>query len=178
MVVFVPTILISGPVGSGKTTVAMEASAQLEAAGIAHAVVDTDELDRIFPAPPDDPHKTALTQRNLAAVWENLRAAGAQRLILSMVAASLDYELPHLRRAVPGANIKVVRLRASEKVLLERLRSREVGSGFEHHARRAIEQARAMARVTTEEGVLVVETTGRSAVDIAGEVLTRAGWLV
>ena len=53
MVVFVPTILITGPVGSGKTTVAIEASAQLEAAGIAHALVDTDELDRIFPAPPD-----------------------------------------------------------------------------------------------------------------------------
>ena len=89
-------------------------------------MVDTDERERIVPAPPDDPHKTALTQRNLAAVWKNLRAAGAPRLILSMVAVSLNYELPHLRRAVPGAGIKVVRLRASEEALLERIRSREV----------------------------------------------------
>jgi adenylylsulfate kinase-like enzyme len=40
-----PTILITGPVGSGKTTVAIEASALLEAARIVHALVDTDELD-------------------------------------------------------------------------------------------------------------------------------------
>jgi molybdopterin-guanine dinucleotide biosynthesis protein len=73
----VPTLLVTGPVGSGKTTVTFEMSNQLKAAGVAHAVVDTDELDRIFPPPADDPHKTLLTRRNLAAVWANLRAAGA-----------------------------------------------------------------------------------------------------
>ena len=98
---FVPTILITGPVGSGKTTVAIEASAQLEAARIAHALVDTDELDRIFPAPPDDAHKTVLTERNPRIVWENLRAAaGAPRLILTMVALSLGRER---QRASPRA---------------------------------------------------------------------------
>jgi adenylylsulfate kinase-like enzyme len=42
VVIFLPTILITSPVGSGKTTVANEVSVQLEAAGIAHALVDTD----------------------------------------------------------------------------------------------------------------------------------------
>ena len=126
MVVFVSTILITGPVASGKTTVAIEASAQLEAVGIAHALVDTDELDRIFPVPPDDPHKTALTERNLASVWENLRDAGAPRLILTMVATSLGHELPWIRTAVPGAEITVVRLRTSESTLLERVSRRSV----------------------------------------------------
>jgi len=128
VVIFLPTILITSPVGSGKTTVANEVSVQLEAAGIAHALVDTDELDRIFP-PQDDPHKTALTERNLTAVWENLSATGAPRLLLVMVAASLEHELPLVRAAVPGAQITVVRLRASEDMLLERVRRREVGSG-------------------------------------------------
>jgi hypothetical protein len=144
--VLVPTILITGPVGFGKTSVAFEASAQLEAARIAHALVNTDELDRIFPASPGDPHKTALTQRNLTAVWENLRAAGAPRLILNMVAASLERKLPWVHPAVPGAKITVVRLRTSEGTLLERVRRREVGSGEAYHARRSVEQARAMAR--------------------------------
>ena len=173
----VPTILITGPVASGKTTVAIEASAQLEVAGIAHALVDTDELDRIFPAPPDDPHKTALTERNLAAVWENLSAAGAPRLILAMVAQSLDRELPWVRVAVPGADIKVVRLRATESTLLERVRRREVGSGEEYHARRSVEQARAMAGEADGEGTIVVETTERQVADIAGEALARSGWI-
>jgi hypothetical protein len=173
---FVPTILITGPVGSGKTTVAIEASAQLQAAGIAHALVDADELDRIFPAPPGDPHKTALTQRNLAAVWENLSTAGAPRLILTMVAASLERELAWVRVAVPGAQITVVRLRASESTLLERVRRRQVGSGEAYHARRSVEQARAMACEADGERIIVVQTTGRQVVDIAGEVLARGGW--
>jgi hypothetical protein len=40
-------------------------SLQLQAS-IARALVDTDDLDRIFPAPPDDAHKTVLTERNPA----------------------------------------------------------------------------------------------------------------
>ena len=40
-------------------------SLQLQAS-IARDLLDTDDLDRIFPAPPDDAHKTALTERNPA----------------------------------------------------------------------------------------------------------------
>ncbi len=172
----VPTLLVTGPVGSGKSTVAVEMSNQLEAAGVAHALVDTDELDRIFPPPPEDPHKTLLTKSNLAAVWANLRAAGAPRLILVMVAASLEYESPHLREAVPGAEITAVRLHASEGALLERLRRREVGSRLEHHSRRAVEQARLMAQ-EDRDGLLVVETTAKTVPEVARDVLRGAGWL-
>ena len=63
MVSFVPTILITGPLGPGKTT--RYRSLQLQAS-IARDLLDTDDLDRIFPAPPDDAHKTALTERNHA----------------------------------------------------------------------------------------------------------------
>ena len=44
-------LVISGPGGVGKSTVAFEASQQLQAQGVDHALVDTDELDRIFPVP-------------------------------------------------------------------------------------------------------------------------------
>jgi hypothetical protein len=159
----------------GKTTVAFEMSRQLEATGLGHALVDMDELDRIFPAPPADPHKTQLTRRNLAAVWANLRDAGAQRLILTMVAAFPDYELPHIREAVPNAAITVVRLYASEEVLLERVRRREVGSGLEYQARRSVEQAHLMAHQSTES-VLTVNTSERSVADVAGDILRRTGW--
>jgi hypothetical protein len=150
-------------------------SRQLEATGLGHALVDMDELDRIFPAPPDDPHKTHLTRRNLAAVWANLRDAGAARLILTMVAASPDYELPHIREAVPNASITVVRLYASEEVLLERVRRREVGSGLEYQARRTVEQAHLMVRQSTES-LLTVDTSERSVADLAREILWRTGW--
>ncbi|MDQ4128948.1 MAG: hypothetical protein M3151_13545 [Actinomycetota bacterium] len=155
---------------------ACELCRQLEAAGIGHAMIDADELDRIYPAPHGDPYKTQLTRRNLTAVWANLRAAGAPRLILTMVAASPNYELPHLHEAVPGASITVVRLRASERDLLERVRRREVGTGYGYQVPRTIEQARLMGREPVEES-LIVETSGRSVVEVAREILDRAGWL-
>jgi thymidylate kinase len=167
--------LITGPGGVGKTTVAFEMSRQLEATGLGHALVDMDDLDRIFPAPPDDPHKTHLTRRNLAAVWANLYDAGAKRLILTMVAAYPDHELPHIREAVPNASITVVRLHATEEVLLERLRLREVGSGLEYQARRTVEQAHLMVHRSTES-LLTVDTSERSVADVAREILRRTGW--
>jgi DNA polymerase III delta prime subunit len=177
----VPTLLITGPGGVGKTTTAFEASRLLESARIGHAMIDLDELDRIYPVPPHDPQKTALTRDNLAAVWANFRAAGASRLILTMVATSLDYELPHVRAAVPDAGITVVRLLASEAVLMERVRRREIGSGEERSVRGSVEQARSMRLERVGDGsgkdTLLVETSGLSVADVAREVLLRAGWL-
>jgi hypothetical protein len=145
-------------------------------------MIDADELDRIFPAPAGDPHKTNLTRRNLAAVWANLRDAGAQRLVLTMVAASLEDELPHVREAIPEAAISVVRLLASEGDLLERVRQREVGSGYGYQAQRTLEQARLMLQepaeveAVREPPLLVVDTSGRTVVEVAREILERPGW--
>ncbi len=171
----VPTLLITGPGGVGKTTVAYEICRRLEAAGFSHAMIDADELDRIYPVPPGDPHKTELTKRNLAAVWTNLRAAGAERLILTMVAASLDDELAHVAEAIPEARVTAVRLRASEEDLLSRVRGREVGSGYGHQAPRTLEHARIMGEEPAGDR-LVVDTSGRSVVEVAREVMDRAGW--
>ena len=44
-------LLITGPAGVGKSTLSWEMSAQLAAAQVAHAVIETDELDRVFPRP-------------------------------------------------------------------------------------------------------------------------------
>ena len=157
----------------GKTTVAFEVCRQLEAAGVAHAMIDADELDRIHPAPGDDPHKSDLARRNLSAVWANLRGAGAPRLILTMVALSLEDELANVRGAIPAARIFAVRLRASEGDLLGRVYGREVGSGYDHQAPRTIEQSRRMAREGAGDR-LVVDTSGRSVVEVARGVLESA----
>jgi hypothetical protein len=45
----IEVLVISGPAAVGKTSVANELSAQLRAADIAHAVIDTDALDDVYP---------------------------------------------------------------------------------------------------------------------------------
>ena len=91
--------------------------------------------------------------------------------------ASLDYELPWIQAAVPGAVITVVRLRATEESLLRRVQLREVGSGLEYQTRRSIKQSRLMAR-EPENGKLLVDTSERSVTDVAREILKRSGWLL
>ncbi|HVI36910.1 MAG TPA: AAA family ATPase [Gaiellales bacterium] len=170
----VPVLLITGPSGVGKTTVAYEISAQLAEAGAAHAFVDTDGLDHIHPPPAQDPTKRSLTAANLAAVWANLHAAGAPRLILTGVVENLDSELEWLRPAVPESRWAVVLLRAGDAERARRLAAREVGSGLEYHLERSRIVARALDRAA--DGRIAVDTDGLTVPEVAREVLRAAGW--
>lgn len=118
-----PVLLITGPVGVGKTTVALEAGELLEAAGIPHAVVDLDALAWCFPPPADDRFNNRLALRNLAVVWANFAAAGAERLVIARVAETGE-DVAAFLGAVPHAAITVVRLRARDDTLLARVRAR------------------------------------------------------
>lgn len=169
----VPVMIITGPVGVGKTTVAAEVSALLDRAAIAHAFVDVDSLRWCYLPPPRDPFNVTIAMRNLTAVWANFRAAGAERLVLADVVESRD-ELARYRAAVPGAAILVVRLRASVETLTGRVRRRELGAGLAWHLHRAAELAAQMERDRVED--IAVATDGRSVLEIAREVVQRSGW--
>ena len=170
----VPLMVITGPVGVGKTSVAAAVSDLLDRVGVAHAMIDLDHLRWCSPSPTDDPFRLALGLRNLAAVWANYRAAGAARLILADVVESRA-ELAGYRTAVPGAAIVVVRLRASLPTIGRRLAGRDVGASLESHRQRAAELARQMERDRVED--LLVDTEGKSAEEVAREVVTRGNWL-
>ncbi len=169
----VPTLIVTGPVGVGKTAVALEVSELLEGRGVAHAVVDLDALGWCYPEPADDRFNTALALRNLAAIWKNYRTAGAARLVIARVIEARE-ELEPFRAAVPGAEIVVVRLRAPIDTLVERVNLREIGSANEWHVRRAAELAMLMDQQRVEDHL--VETGGRSITEVAEEVLERIGW--
>lgn len=169
----VPILVITGPPGVGKTTVAAEVSEQLDGAGVAHAFVDVDSLRWCYPRPTHDPFRLALAMKNLAAVWANFQAAGATCLVLAdVVETRADVE--RYRAAVPGADVLVVRLRASQGALAERLGQREVGSALERHLRRAAEVADLMERNQVED--MLVDNEGGPVAAIAQEVLLRSNW--
>lgn len=175
MDVRVPTILVTGPVGVGKTTLAETMGRLLRDAEVPHATVDFDQLTACYPRlPDDDGWGTNLGLTNLAVLWRNYAARGADRLLLARVIEDRK-ELDGYRAAVPGAEITVVRLRAPVATLHERIRRRGEGRGMDWHLNRAVELAPLMDSQHVED--FVIETEERTPGELALEVLRRVGWL-
>ncbi len=166
-------LVITGPVGVGKSTIANEAAWLLRQADVPHALVDLDRIEQCWPVPADDPGNERLSHRNLACMWANYCQAGANRLILVRVLETRSL-LRRVTKAVPGAQITVVRLRAPLAVLHERIRSREASDpGWFLDA--ATHTAQVFEQAQVEDHL--VDNENRPATVVAGEVLHRVGWL-
>ncbi|UVK36701.1 AAA family ATPase [Mesorhizobium sp. AR10] len=177
----VHTLLITGPAGVGKSTVCWEIGAKLADAQIAHAIVETDEIDRVYPRPGAEelerlrPGTTDVSTINLAAIWSTYHALGHTRLIMSGVMMHLGFDISWILAAIPNAEITVVRLQASEETLAERLSRREIGSGAGEQLQRTLRQARRMAD-ENREGLLCILTDGKGPTELAETILRETGW--
>lgn len=169
-------LLIGGRAGVGKTTVGWEVSARLRAARVAHAVIDGDFMGAVHPAPPGDPRRAGITERNLAAAWGNYAALGYRRLVYTNTVAVLDDAAPMFHRAM-GDGVRLVRvlLTATDETAEQRLTGRELGSELEHEVRGSARKARLLEERAPADVVRVV-TDGRSVIDIATEVVSATGW--
>lgn len=171
----VPTILVTGPVGVGKTTLIGEMGMVLADAGIPHATVDFDQLTATFPrGADDDGWGTKIGLANLKAIWRNYKRGGAERLLIARVIGSRD-ELAGFRAAVPGAEITVVRLRAPVRTLQARVRRRGPGGDMKWHVARAAELAPLMDKWQVQD--MIVETEGSTPQALALEILSNLGWI-
>jgi hypothetical protein len=167
-------LLIGGRAGVGKTTAGLEVSVQLRAARIAHALVEGDNLDQIFPAPPGDPTRAHITEANLAALWRNYTALGCKRLIYTNTVSILESDL--ITRAMGGAaRIIAVLLTADDATAQQRLSGREIGSQLDAHLLRSAKMATYL-ETTAPAWVHRIPTDGRNAVDIARDIITTTGW--
>lgn len=168
-----PVLILTGPVGVGKTTVAAALSDLLNEQGLAHAVIDMDWLHWCHPSPAADPFHLALGLRNLRTVWTNYRAAGAQRLVLVDIVETQEGRATYYT-ALPDSDIRIVRLTAPLPVLHARLAARESGTSLAWHRRRAAELSELMEAQAV--GDWVIETANRTAAEVAGAVLAWTGW--
>jgi len=122
----IPVAVVTGPVGVGKSTVLQEADSLLIGAGVPHATVELEDIARYWgPRPGEEQTRPDVAYQNLAGVWANYSAAGADRLLLSLLMEQLS-DLDHVHAVIPDARITVVRLHAPLAVIEERLRSREL----------------------------------------------------
>ncbi len=107
-------------------------------------------------------------------MWSNFQEAGARRLLLCRVLEARSL-LRYVVRAVPGADITVIRLRAPLPVLHARIRAREAGRDPQWYLDASTYLAEKMDRFPVED--YLIDNLDRPAQDVAGEALRLAGWL-
>ena len=167
----VPTLLLTGTIGSGKTVVAAEIGVLLEERGVPVAVIDLDwlgwaHLDPAFTG------RDELLVRNLAAVWPNFLAVGARSFVL-VRAVERQATIDAVRAAVPDADLFVVRLTAAPAVIEERLRRRDAGAMLAEHLAEAERFTRTMDEARLEG--IAVANDGRPVRAVAEDVLAAWG---
>jgi chloramphenicol 3-O-phosphotransferase len=168
----VPLLIVTGPVGVGKSAVLHEADRLLVAAEMSHATVVLEEIARCWPVATGEVGDERLVYANLASLWSNFADRGADRLLLELILEDRS-QLPQLRRTVPGSEVTVVRLRAPLSVIEERVRKREPSPDAE------LCGAHWLAAHMDESKIedYLVENGERPLPDVAAEVLRLADWL-
>jgi adenylylsulfate kinase len=167
----VPVLVMSGPVGVGKTTVAEAVAEALAARGVARLFVDLDALTEMWPRTPGDPFAWGLASAALGGLWAVARASGARALVAAQV-VERESDRTALADAVPGADVRIVRLEASPECLARRLQSRHPpGPALDWHWRRARTLQSQLARSGPSD--LVMDTTDLSPDAVAAAILDR-----
>ncbi|HET6292648.1 MAG TPA: AAA family ATPase [Kribbella sp.] len=176
-------LLLSGVSGVGKSTMGDAVGRLLSSAGLVTAVVDTDALAQFGPAPPDGERggriglHDSLKCANLAALWMNFQAAGANFIVVSA-----GIETVQLREAftgcLVGCEVQLVRLVAPPETIRTRLRGRDTGETLVRHLR---ELESELAERNGEQAAADIEdftvlNDDRPRAEIAEEIVSRASW--
>jgi hypothetical protein len=170
----VEVLLIGGRSGVGKSTVGWEVSRQLQRAAVAHCFIEGDNLDQVFPAPPDDPVRERISEANLRAMWMNYRALGHCRLVYTNAAAVLSEDW--MTRAL-GQSVKFVGalLTADDETAIQRLGLREIGGGLDWHIERS-RRAAGWLETSAPAWVKRIATDRRTVSDIAQQLIGLMNW--
>jgi adenylylsulfate kinase-like enzyme len=167
----IPTLLLTGTLGSGKTSTAVAVAESLPAQGLTSVVVDLDWLGwlcRPVDATGDEIHE--LIVRNLRSMWPNFVDVGVQRVVLARTVQHAA-QIESLRSALPEADIRVVRLTASPATIEGRLRRRDTGPDLDEHLAESVAFTRQLDEIGNVD--LTVETDGRDVQHVAAEILER-----
>lgn len=160
-----PTVVvITGPVGSGKSTSMQALWELLDRQGERAAMVDMDSLRALCPDDPADPFHAALGVANLQAIWPQFANRGARWLLLTD-AVEHPAQRAVYENAVPTATVIIVRLDVPIDRVHQQLRGREVGGSLDWHLKRSVE----LQSMMIERGVgdIVVPIDGQNPTEVA-----------
>lgn len=169
----IPLLIISGPVGVGKTSSAEEVSNVLLGRSVPHTLLDLDCLAGTYPRETNDRFGSRIMLTNLRSVWRNCAAAGSKNLVLARVIET-QAEKDAIAECIPHAATAVCRLQARNETLVTRVRKREIGTGAQWHEQRSLELAASLKNGAPAD--FVVDTDGKSIVDVANEIVGKVPW--
>ncbi len=167
-------LLLTGTVGAGKTTTADAVGLLLEAASVPHAIIDLDEIRRLWPKPPSDPFASEVELRNVESLASNYLAAGADRLVLAGVCETWTQRRRY--ESAVAVPLVVCRLHAPPDALTARLRDRHRDEPTElaWHLDRAPELDAILDAAGVADAGVATEL--RTPLEVASEVIALIGW--
>ncbi|GAB3531009.1 hypothetical protein GCM10027403_00680 [Arthrobacter tecti] len=166
-------IFINGTVGAGKTTAAEALGRMLEHEGVAHAIIDLDEIRRAWPAPSGDRFNHELELTNLTSLVANYAATGIETFVLAGVLQD-EREIPRYREAVGGRRLLIARITAIEAVRKARIRARHTTDpvGELWHLHRTVELENILEQLQLDD--VVIDFTSATPAAIAEQVWNAA----
>jgi len=167
-------LIISGPVGVGKTSIATRISSLLQEDNVPHSFVDLDWLTYTYPRTSADPFNNNIALETLETLWAQARKQGSKNLIISRVIEAKG-EADRIAQAVGISEMQLCRLKADDGTLLRRVRTRGVGTNLLWQEARSIELSAALERANFED--FSVETEDRSKIQIAKEICLEVNWI-
>ena len=162
-------LVLNGSPGSGKSTLANAIAEYLRQMDIAHAVIDVDEVGRIYPE-----LGSSFAWNNLRAMWPNFAAIANLKVILPVCIDSKE-DLQALRNATPCKEITICELVADASTLKDRVTSREPNEYWQNKLRNLVDKHISKAAVE-RFGDFRVKTDDKSIDDASQEILERLGW--
>ncbi|HEY6471501.1 MAG TPA: AAA family ATPase [Acidimicrobiales bacterium] len=167
-----PVLVISGLVGSGKSTTGRLAAQVLRERDISYALVDYEWLGESWPRPVDDPWNGKVAYLNLAAMWRNFSESGADRLIVCQTIERRSH-LAGIAGAVTDAECTLVWLRAPLDTVFARIRSRQSDPDWYLDAAKQLAEKIDPSQVAD----LVVDNAARLPLEVAEDILRQVGWI-
>jgi hypothetical protein len=165
-------LVVTGTMGSGKTSVLSEASDILALHKISHAQIDLDALGAAYLS--DDVNADTMMYENLASVAKNYVRLGLTRFLIAR-AIENRVELDRCCRAVGASETAVCRLVANDVTMRQRVAARERGIRQQEFVERVASLTEILDKAAIED--FTISTENRSVTDVAREMLIRARWI-
>lgn len=165
-------LIITGPVGSGKTTVMAALTELLEKHHKPCAGIDMDHFRWFFPKQPGDPFGGEVGRQHLAFIAGNYRSLGIPTLAIADVVENEDGR-QKMVETLPDFEVQVIRLRVPMDLIEKRLRIREQNEHLNWYLDRAPELERIMDM--GKVGDVVIDVGERAPEEVAAEIARRYG---